>query len=203
MNSAPSTYDAFIFTHIPKCGGTSFRQFINETAKQNGVSRKARYIPGYNWLSVEKDYHRLDAAKQKRLINKRYRVIAMHVGYGWHHEAAPYLKAPFYYTILRRPVNRVLSHYQFFNKGKGRKGVKNIELQNLTNNKRKEVLMTSANLPIQYILGKSIKGGTVTNMMRDDALENLEHRYGGFGLLEDLYESIKLLENKIIKHKNE
>lgn len=196
MISETSYFDAFIFTHIPKCGGTSFRHFINESAKKSGISRKERYIPGYNWLSVEKDFHRLSENKKEGFLSKRYKVVAMHIGYGWHTLAAPYMISPFYYTILRKPVNRVLSHYQFFNKGKGRRGVKGLDINDLDSTKRKEVLSTSANLSILYILGEAINGGEVTSMMKDDALENLDTKYDDFGLLEDPEKSIEVLKTK-------
>jgi len=55
----------------------------------------------------------------------------------------------------------------------------------LDRNKLNEVLATSANLSIMYVLGKSIKGGEATSMMKDDALDNLLHRYNDFGILEE------------------
>jgi len=193
MNGNGMQYDSFIYTHIPKCGGTSFRYFLNESAKMSGIPRSKRYIPGYNWLSVEKDYHRLNRRKQSRFHDKNYKVVAMHVEYGWHMSAASYMKVPFYYIILRNPLNRVISHYQFFNKGKGRKGVKGIDIMQLDRNKLNEVLATSANLSIMYVLGKSIKGGEATSMMKDDALDNLLHRYNDFGILEESDKSISSL----------
>lgn len=193
MSQDNSRYDAFIFTHIPKCGGTSLRYFLNESAKQSGVPRRQRYIPGFNWLSVEKDYHRLDNVKQSRFLKKTYKVVAMHVEYGWHNNAAPSLKSPYYYTMLRNPMDRVLSHYQFFNKGKGRRGVKGIDMQQLDGLKLDEVLSTSANLSIQYVLGNGISGGRVSGMMKDDALDNLLNKYQAYGILEESEKSINSL----------
>jgi hypothetical protein len=190
------SYDSFIFTHIPKCGGTSFRSFLNVSAKKSGVPRQKRYIPGFNWLSVEKDYHRLDRVRQERFHNKTYKVVAMHVEYGWHYAAASYMKNPFYYTLLRRPLDRVLSHYQFFNKGKGRRNVKGIDIQNLSGVKLDEVLSTSANLSIIYVLGKGINGGVVSSMMKDDALDNLINKYHDFGILDEPTISISSLKEK-------
>ena len=195
MNQDDSHYDAFIFTHIPKCGGTSLRYFLNESAKQSGLPRRQRYIPGFNWLSVEKDYHRLNKAKQARFLTRTYKVVAMHVEYGWHYRAAPYMKSPFYYTMLRNPLDRVLSHYQFFNRGKGRRGVKGIDIHQLDKMKLDEVLSTSANLSIKYVLGNGIKGGEVSSMMMDDALENLLNKYQAYGLLEEPELSINSLVN--------
>jgi len=193
MNQDNSHYDAFIFTHIPKCGGTSLRYFLNESAKQSGVPRRKRYIPGFNWLSVEKDYHRLNKVKQAIFLNRSYKVIAMHVEYGWHLNAAPYMKSPFYYTMLRNPLDRVISHYQFFNKGKGRRGVKGIDIRELDKTKLDEVLSTSANLSVQYVIGRGINGGKVTSMMMDDALDNLMNKYHAYGILEESEKSINSL----------
>lgn len=211
MSHMIEEYDGFIFTHIPKCGGTSFRDFINRSAKHSGIPRRNRYIPGQNWLSVEKDYYRLDHKARLKLHQKKYRVVAMHVDYDWHLKAAPYLLSPYYYTILRHPVSRVISHYQFFNKQKGRGGVKGLSLGTLDKKTREDILLTSANTSIIYVTGRGIKGRRVTKDMMEDALDILANRYGGFGLLEEITSSIQLLHeskprwlvlSQGIEHKN-
>ena len=97
--------------------------------------------------------------------------------------------------MLRNPLDRVLSHYQFFNRGKGRRGVKGIDIHQLDKMKLDEVLSTSANLSIKYVLGNGIKGGEVSSMMMDDALENLLNKYQAYGLLEEPELSINSLVN--------
>ena len=105
----------------------------------------------------------------------------------------------------------MLSHYEFFNKKKGRGGVKGLSINDLTSNQLREILITSSNLSIIYLTKNIIRGGKVDTEDIDKALSVLKTDYGSFGILEDMSSSLTLLQytrpdwldiSEEINHKN-
>ncbi|MDX2029202.1 MAG: sulfotransferase family 2 domain-containing protein [Blastocatellia bacterium] len=82
------------FIHIPKAAGTSFMSFLCSHFEEEQILRDAY------WESVRKQPIRnLD----------RYRLISGHTGY----ELVFHLKNPFIVTVMREPIDRLCSVYEF------------------------------------------------------------------------------------------
>jgi hypothetical protein len=95
----------YIFLHIPKSAGTTLRTVIEDqyTTRWSRVSAYKDDIPSPRWAAEEvlrRSPKQQDAAQ----------ILYGHFPYGSH----PYLPSPAsYYTILREPVDRVISHYYY------------------------------------------------------------------------------------------
>ena len=98
------SYDTFVFNHIPKCGGTSFRELLNISAISSGIEPEKIYIPGFNGLEEEKNIDQLSIREKAVLRRKEKKIFACHSRF----DVAKTYKLPFgnvfYFTILRDPV---------------------------------------------------------------------------------------------------
>ncbi len=195
-HSSLKTYKAFIFTHIPKCGGTSFRQFINQAALANGVGAQEIFIPGFNGLPNAKNLEQLNAEEQHQLRQQPIKILANHSKFEEHTKMGIHLEIPFYYTLLREPVSRFISHYNFFYYQQGLADCKGIKLEDLPKEKRSQLIQKLANLQIIY-LTNSVVGTTVDENLYQTAKYNLQNYYADFGILEDMDNAIKRLKRKL------
>ncbi len=88
-----------IFLHIPKTGGTTLRDIINRQYKSSQIYTIAT-------LKESENFH------EKNIIStfKEIKIIRGHLKYGFHNKINI---EPVYFTILRNPVERVLSTYYY------------------------------------------------------------------------------------------
>lgn len=192
-----SPFDAFIFTHIPKCGGVSFRHFIYEAAIQSNISTDKVYIPGENYLHINKNLLQLSERELKRFRQKDIQILANHSYYNTHLlYDLPNFKSPFYYTILREPIDRFISHYNFFNYKNGNQDCKGISLSELPTEKLIEIAKKLGNVQTRYISGID----QLSDFGETDALaiakHNLEFGYADFSILENIETDLIYLSNK-------
>lgn len=97
---------AVIFTHIPKTAGTSLRHIVQSQFQPHQVFEfyNLRTQPPKVLKGIEK-YRSLSKTRQRAI-----EFISGHVGFGLHE----YLQRPCtYITVLRDPVERVISYYYF------------------------------------------------------------------------------------------
>lgn len=191
-------YESFIFTHIPKCGGTSFRHYINQAALAKKMNPQLLYIPGCNDLPNDKNLSQLTEKESKQLKHQPFKILASHTKFEAHLEVGLNLTKPFYYTILRDPVARFISHYNFFYYKQGIDDCKNVPLEALAGKKLEQLIYKLANLQVAYLSNTSANKDE-KQMMENLALakHNLKHKYAAFGFLEDMPTTIATLKKKI------
>jgi len=187
-------YDCFIYTHIPKCGGTSFRKFINDSALKSEVSDREIYIPGFNGLGNNKNIPELNTEELRQLQKKYLRVIANHAKFNVHEEYNLNVKNPFYFTILRDPVKRFISHYNFFYYQLGYDNCKGKTLDDLDVENRKRIVTHLSNMQVQFIA--NVKHPRIVgekNILRL-AKSNLLLEYDCYGYIEEMDKSLEKLK---------
>jgi len=192
-----SNYDSFIFTHIPKCGGTSFREYIYQTGITNGISPEKMHIPGFGGLPNNKNIEQLTEEELEVFRSQRKRILACHARYNVH--AAYYLNMynPFYFVIFREPVRRFISHYNFFYRDLGYGDLKGVSLNEISAENLTSLLSNMSNLQLVYVLNleKPI-GRKADESWLEEAKKNLTIQYDAFGILENMEESIEWLKAK-------
>lgn len=93
---------ALIFMHIPKCGGTTLTSILTEAVPED------RRFP-VDGRDVAGSRHALAALADAE--RRRVDLLFGHLSYGWHELLAP--RQARYFTIVREPVSRVVSHYNY------------------------------------------------------------------------------------------
>lgn len=187
-------YDSFIFTHIPKCGGTSFRKLINDSAIASGIPVDKLYVPGFNELSTNKNIDQLNAKEKEEFRGSDYKVIAAHSKYNLHKDYELKTENPFYYTILRDPVKRFISHYHFFYYTLGYDNLKGVSIGELEEEKLLYLVKRLANVQTTYLANFKFKKVLGEENMLKLAKYNLQYEYGAFGLIENMEESMLRVE---------
>ena len=183
-----SHYDTFVFNHIPKCGGTSFRSLLNESAHKSGIAAEKIYIPGFNKLAEDKNIDQLSIREKAVLRRKEKKIFACHSRF----DVAKTYKLPFgnifYFTILRDPVKRFISHYNFFYYKHGYMDCKGILLNELPEEKLVFLLEDLSNIHCKYLAAYRARDIYIVrweNVFRV-AKHNLQYEYGAYGILEDM-----------------
>ena len=91
-----------LFLHVPKAAGSS----LLETIKQNYSSREIFEVDGSNISKSREIIENYSSLKKSKIG-----LVYGHMPYGWH-EMFPRRKYE-YITMLRDPVDRIVSHYYF------------------------------------------------------------------------------------------
>lgn len=194
---AKKDFDSFIFTHIPKCGGTSFRSLINTTALANGIHKGQIHIPGFNTLDFKMNFDQLNEDQLLHMQSQELKVIACHCKFDMHKTYNLTTKKPFYFTILRDPIDRFISHYNFFYFKLGYNDCKGVSLNELTKKKLDFLLTHLGNIQTRYLSSiNHIKLIGFANVLKV-AKYNLQYEYHDFGLLNDTAGMIQSLKSTL------
>jgi hypothetical protein len=93
--------DAILFMHIAKAAGTAFREAIVGNYKQSQIAYLYSHVPGFPISD-------LGALPLEQRAN--FRLVIGHFHYGIH---AFFPQKTVYVTVVRDPIRRVISHFQF------------------------------------------------------------------------------------------
>ena len=186
-------YDTFIFSHIPKCGGSSFRKHIVESCIASNIDPSKVYAPGINGVKNDKNIPQLTPKELNVLRDEELKVIADHSLFGVHRKYKLKMAKPFYYTIFREPVERFMSHYNFFYFKLGYANCKGVSLNELDNVKRARIIRSIADLQVNYVTNTLTDKGKANKKRYLLAINNLERYYACFGMLNDMGKSLDIL----------
>lgn len=190
-------YSSLIFSHIPKCGGTSFRKLIYDSAISSGINKSEIYVPGYNGLKVDKNLNQLSRPELMTFSRSNFRIIAMHVPYNVHLDYVSMGLNPLYFSFFRDPFERFLSHYYFFYFKLGADKCKGKHLSDLPEKKRISLIKNLSNIYASYLLGE-VKSGLYTDLDLLDGIKViLDNHNFCIGLLSNISQSLSKLRMKL------
>ena len=99
-NEMPDENVLHVFLHIPKTSGTTVREFL----KPHFTEDETLYCYGNDL------FRRQRRGELHELVTDQTKLLFGHCQYGIHHKLARPVK---YYTILRQPVARLISFYEY------------------------------------------------------------------------------------------
>ena len=186
------SYDCFIYTHIPKCGGSSLRRFLFESGKISGITNKTMHIPGEGNLGNRMNIPNLNEEVLSILKSRNLKIIADHSKYNVHHYfQLNNIKTPFYFTIFRDPIDRFISHYNFFYFKLNYGNLGGVHINDLNAIQLERICKSLGNLQVKFILGYNQQ--VVNERTTQIAIERLVNNYNSFGILEKMDETLTLL----------
>jgi len=192
------TCQSFIFTHIPKCGGSSFRSFIYEMALGSNIPKEALYIPGYGGVVGGKDLQTLTEEDRNAIWGRNpLKVLADHCKYQENHPFISKMPQPFYYTLLREPITRFISHYYYFYHKLGQDGYQGVPLEALSPRELEAILVKQRNVQCRYLSGVKKPDKLGWDHALASAKQNLDQTFAAFGILEQIEKSIELLNQQL------
>ncbi|MEQ8714354.1 MAG: hypothetical protein RIC80_15145 [Cyclobacteriaceae bacterium] len=155
-----------------------------------------RCIPAYNGVpAIDYLIDLKDSDKLEKIRRSKLKVVADHCYFGANEEFGLGMKNPFYYTILRYPLERFISDYFYSVYNREQLNLKNRHINSLTNVELDLVLNIYSNQMVHWIAGGNQDKNSLTAL--DIAKRNLLHGYSCYGILEKLDASLEILSSKI------
>jgi hypothetical protein len=175
-----------IYLHIPKAAGTTFSVMLMNRFDRGRI------------LNIREPAQGIEELKRMPSIQReQLQLIQGHFAYGIHeHLAQPYE----YITILREPVDRLISHYYFVLRDQTHPLHERVTSQNLG---LKEYVLSGLspeldNGQVRAISGRGrgVPQGACSRELLDQAKDNLQHRFSLVGLAERFDETMLLVSRK-------
>ena len=185
-NNGSSSRPTLIFLHIPKAAGSTFDAVLERKFKGKPI------------LTIRKPVQEIEQLKGlPRADRERLQLIKGHFPYGIHE----HLSQPFeYITILREPVERIISHYYFvlrrpdhylYDAVTSQKiGLKEYVLGGLSPE------LDNGQARLIAGPGRRIPCGACSRELLEQAKQNLQHHFSIVGLAERFDETMLLVSRR-------
>ncbi len=187
-----------IFIHIPKTAGTSLRQAIGQAYEPD----ERLYL--YDAMKRDRAMPRRDFVVLPEDERAELRFIMGHIPFGLHQHVPREAR---YVTVLRDPVDRVVSHYYHYRHvaraGDGSRSAEerrlieseDVSLQEWVFDLRR---VEADNRLVRYISGRlDVPYGACTDSMLTQALENIEEHFEMVLFAEDMPASVRALGSRL------
>lgn len=179
-----SKVETVIFLHIPKTAGTTLDQIIFRHYRFKNV-----YQTGLIAQQGVRDYIKMSEAEKAN-----YRLLKGHLNFGIH-KYVPNAWA--YFTFLREPIDRTISHFYYIAQSKNHALYNQIQSQQMGIGEYIESgldpMLFNAQTRLLSGVWDTIPAGTCTPEHLEQAKENLEKHIKVIGLTEQFDESLILL----------
>jgi hypothetical protein len=178
---------ALIFLHVPKTAGTTLNQILWRQYQSRIVHRIQKIIPG---RSVE-DFRAMTEAEKSRV-----RIVTGHIDFGFHE----FLPRPCeYITILRDPVDRIISHYYYVSRDPNHYLYPEVKGRKLTlaDYVRSGLTPELDNAQVKQIAGEFVGYGQCTRGHLERAKRNITDHFVVAGLSERFDETLLLLKRQL------
>ena len=182
--------EAILFLHIPKTGGTTlehciYDKWLNQECASNESDFFHSGIYYYPFEFSQDDNFTLPESSIKILLRDDLRAVMGHFFFGLHQR----VKRPAtYVTLLRNPVDRVLSLYWHYWQGEPAEDIKGFLLRRLRE---------TDNDQTRRISGISPAFGECTMEMLESAKRNLIEHFPVVGTTEKFDETLLLLQRSL------
>jgi len=184
----PSPGPTLLFMHIPKTAGTTLRATMIKNYKRSEIAYIYPDPPGFPVRNLR------DLPLSQRA---QFRLVVGHFQYGMHNEVT---NDYWYFTIVRNPVARVWSQYQFLVEFKDPLIVRNGNVKSLQEVLEGRVTANVDNLMVRCFAGVNetkFPPGSIDGEVYELAKHNLENAFVYVGQQERLGEAYAFLQEKL------
>jgi hypothetical protein len=159
-----------IYMHIPKTGGTTLKNIINK-----------QFEPGETWFHMEKD---MPPKLNQKSKENSLKCVGGHCWYGLHKQ---FSKEYTYFTMLRNPIDRVISEYYYILERPHHKDHQKVMAMDLMGF-MEQFPLKSTNQHTRRI------SGNISSPHLQTAIENIHKDFAVVGLTEMFDESLFLMK---------
>ena len=175
-----------IFLHIPKAAGTTLRDILYRQYEKEYIYE----LDGQNFVRSLEDFKQLDPKEKEKV-----RLLMGHMYFGLH-ELLP--SPPMYITMLRNPVEKVISYYYFVSRLNTHADYELIKSQNIS---LKEYCSMNrpnmCNAQTRFIAGENFSKVNNEPKMLEQAKTNLREHFSIVGITEKFDETLMLMKQKL------
>jgi Galactose-3-O-sulfotransferase len=175
-----------IYLHIPKAGGSTLSEVLRRYYRKAQVFQIQR-----PWKATTTEFIEMPAEKRANI-----RLLAGHMPFGMH---VHFTRPSVYITVLRRPLDRVMSHYYFARKASAHvlhEAAKRVTLDEYV---ASGMSLEMDNGQVRLLSGhnEDIPLGNCGRELLDEAKRNLRDHFLVTGLVERFDESLLLMKRKL------
>ncbi len=175
---------SIIFLHIPKTGGSTLHGIINRQHKRG------------QWFDVVNDRKVSEFAELSDEKKAKIKVLKGHMAFG-HHKDFLQPESVKYITMLRDPVERIISNYYFILQLEGHHTHKAIVENNysIADYVSSGIIANSENAQVRLLSGDNyVQHGECTREMLEQAKEHLDKYFAVVGINKKYDEFLMLLQ---------
>ena len=181
-NSSP----VIIFLHIPKAAGTTLRDILYRQYEKECIYE----LDGQNFSQSQEDFKQLNIKEKDKI-----RLLMGHMYFGLH-EFISYPST--YITMLRNPIEKVISYYYFVSKLKTHPDYELIKSQNIS--LKEYCTMNKPNMcnaQTRFLAGENFIQVNNESKILEQAKKNLQEYFSIVGITERFDETLILMKEKL------
>jgi hypothetical protein len=181
QQSAPTV----IFLHLPKAAGTTLKDILHREYQEDLIYE----LDGTQFIQAQEEFKQLDQAEKAEI-----KILMGHMYFGLHE----FLPSPAkYITMLRNPIDRVVSYYHFVKKLSTHHDYELINENNISINDYCRLGRENMRNGQTRFLSNTKEFETCTQASLSEAKQNLRQHFAVVGIQERFNESLLLLQKKL------
>ena len=185
MQSDRQSAKTVIFLHLPKAAGTTLRDVFSRQYKTDEIYE----LDGAEFIKAQEDFKQLDRDRKAQI-----KILMGHMYFGLHE----YLPQPAtYVTMLRNPIERVVSYYHFVKKLSSHPDYELIKAQNISIEDYCQMGRENMRNGQTRFLSGTKESEACSPQMLERAKTHLQEHFSVVGIQEKFDESLLLLKDRL------